>query len=339
MIDRTASRDTFLRTARWADAELQPFAQDASFRRYFRLLRAHQSVLLMDAPPQLEPIAPFVLVAEHLGGLGFSTPQILARDDANGWLLLEDFGNDTFTHLLATNTDEAQLYEHACDTLIALHKHRCAADVKVPVYTLSTLLQEAALLTQWYIPALVGSPCSDEQHATYLAAWEQVFETLGPAPPTLVLRDYHVDNLMLLPKRDGVRRCGLLDFQDARIGPAAYDLASLLEDARRTLPDSLRRTLYSRYVAAFSDLDEASFLRWFNVLAAQRHAKVAGIFVRLCIRDGKSKYLRHIPRVVAYLQAHLARPELAPVAQWLCHHCPDLTQPLPPLKQAEGSSL
>ena len=234
-----------------------PLAGDASFRRYYRLAGDGGSAVLMDAPPPQEDVGPYVVVAALLRDLGFSAPEVLAEDCGDGFLLLEDFGDDTYTRLLDRGVDEPALYGLAVDTLVALQRAVAARGaLGLPLYDVERLLAEAALLVDWYRP-LARRLLRDE----YLALWRAVLPLAAGSPPTLVLRDYHVDNLMLLPDRPGVRGCGLLDFQDAVSGPPSYDLVSLLGDARRDVPAALRQAMTERYLAAFPALDRSAFLR------------------------------------------------------------------------------
>lgn len=325
---RDASRTAFLREHGFGEAEVRPFAQDASFRRYFRLGGGPQPALLMDAPPDKEPLAPFIDIARHLTGLGFSAPRVLAAAAADGWALIEDFGDNTFTRLLDGGHDATALYELACDVLLELQRQEHS--IELPPYNTDAFVREALLLTEWHYPCKRGTQCGVAQSAAYEAAWRAVLDELPHEAPTLVLRDYHVDNLMLLEGSAGHSACGLLDFQDALLGPPAYDVASLLEDARRDVPAGLYERVKQRYEQALDPADREVFRAWFPVLAAQRHAKVAGIFVRLYRRDGKPAYLRHIPRVVRLLARHLANPRLAPVADWFDAYYPDFAEPLPP---------
>lgn len=194
----------------------------------------------------------------------------------------------------------------------------------MPRYDLDKLLTEAALLTDWFMPA-VGLEPDFAARAAYLSAWRDALQSAfaNPQDLVLVLRDYHVDNLLLLPDREGTAACGLLDFQDAVAGPAAYDVVSLLEDARRDIDAGLAKRMIARYLAAFPHVDAAAFGTAYSVLGAQRHAKVIGIFTRLCARDGKPQYLRHVPRVWGLLHRALERePALAPVRAWLDTHLP-----------------
>ena len=233
---------------------------------------------------------------------------------------MEDFGNDTYTRLLARGEPERPLYELAVDTLVALHRHSRTAEVALSAYDTAAFIDEALLLVDWYLPWLnadfTGSESSVER---FVQAWTDVFEALPPAPDTLVLRDFHVDNLMQLSGRQGVAACGLLDFQDALIGPSAYDLVSLLEDARRDVCGELGLDMRSRYYTAMDLVPDqvAAFESWYRVLGAQRHCKVLGIYVRLWRRDGKDTYLQHLPRVARLLRSHLDSDELAPLSAWL----------------------
>jgi hypothetical protein len=322
--ERDAALTAFLAAAGWDGIAPTPLAGDASFRRYYRLARADRRAVLMDAPPPMEDVRPYVAVAAVLRELALSAPQVFAEDPVRGFLLIEDFGDDSYTRLLADGSDETELYELAIDTLVALHRAIAASGLPVlPAFDAAKLLAEAALLVDWYAPILLGAPLPRAAREDYLGRWREVLPQAAVLMPTLVLRDYHVDNLMLLPDRAGVERCGLLDFQDAVIGPASYDLVSLLEDARRDVPAALREAMTGRYLAAFPGLDGAAFRRSGAILSAQRSCKILGIFTRLWRRDGKPGYLPHIPRVWRLLEGALAREAaLMPIAEWLDRHLP-----------------
>ena len=309
----------FLAKAGWGTAERRVLAADASFRRYDRLTLDGRPAVLMDAPPPKEDVRPFLKIARHLLGLGYSAPGILAEDVETGFLLLEDLGDATFTRLLKAGEAEAPLYEMAVDLLIDLHRQ--TAPVGVAPYDREKLLTEVALLTDWYVPA-VGIELDHNARAAYLAAWSDVLPLARGVPDALVLRDFHVDNLMRIEGRNGIQACGLLDFQDALIGPVTYDLISLLEDARRDIDPAVKAAGRARYLAAFPALDEAAFDASWACLAAQRHAKVIGIFTRLCRRDGKPTYLQHISRLWRLFDASVRHPGLAPVKSWLEAHIP-----------------
>jgi N-acetylmuramate 1-kinase len=322
--DRSRQLADFLAAAGWRGAETGPLAGDASFRRYHRVRRDGARAVLMDAPPEREDVRPFVRMAAHLRRLGLSAPGVLAADEASGFLLLEDFGDETFTRLLAAGYDERHLYRLATDVLIHLHRLPVATALPagLPPYDRRRLLDEALLLPDWHLPAVSGRPTGEALRRDYVAAWEAVLAPVLATPATLVLRDFHVDNLMRLAGREGLAACGLLDFQDAVAGCPAYDLMSLLEDARRDVASEVRAEMLARYRDGVGLDDATGFMRAFAVLAAQRHAKVVGIFTRLWRRDGKPVYLAHIPRVWRLLERALRDEALAPVARWFDRHVP-----------------
>jgi hypothetical protein len=327
---RTRAMAAFLDGCGWGDAMRAPLAGDASFRRYYRLGSNGRRAILMDAPPPQEDVVPYVAVAQLLRRLGFSAPEVFAEDRAAGFLLIEDFGDDTYTRLLDRGADEPALYSLAVDTLIELQRAvEARGSPGLPPYDAERLLAEAALLVDWYVPAALGEPLSDSRRAEYLDLWRALLPQAALPGDTLVLRDYHVDNLMLLRDRAGVQGCGLLDFQDAVCGPPSYDLVSLLEDARRDIPAALRRRMTERYLAAFPALDRPAFLRSAAILAAQRNCKILGIFTRLWRRDGKPRYLVHVPRIWRLLEQELAHPALDPMARWLDRHLPPPARHIP----------
>jgi hypothetical protein len=307
----------FLEAAGWGAARRTPLAADASFRRYDRIIGGQGTAVLMDAPPPHENVRAYHRVDRMLTGLGFSAPRAFAVDEEAGLMLLEDLGDRTFTRALAAGDDEATLYRLAVDLLIELHRRFAEpGDAVLPPYDEQRLLGEAMLLPDWYLPAVTGAAPSTEIRDRYIAAWRAVLPLARGVPDTLVLRDYHVDNLMVIQGRAGIESCGLLDFQDAVIGPVSYDLVSLLEDARRDLFQGLAKTMLQRYLDAFPALDREAFRASYAVLGAQRSAKIVGIFTRLSRRDGKPQYLTHIPRVWRLLEGDLRHPARAPVKAW-----------------------
>ena len=332
MVDRNNQITEFLEASGWGGAERAILAADASFRRYDRISDGNRHAVLMDAPPPQEDVRPFLSVARQLIGLGYSAPHILAEDAALGFLLLEDLGDATFTKLLANGANELSLYLLATDLLIDLHGHPLEKAIPdgCPDYDDVRFLDEVALLTEWYLPQISGGPVSAAASSEYLDIWKAALGQARHVPETLVLRDYHVDNLMQVDGRDGIAACGLLDFQDAVRGPVTYDLVSLIEDARRDVSAHVASNVVDRYYAAFPALDRNGFSCSMAVLGAQRHAKVIGIFTRLCVRDGKPNYLRHVPRVWRLLEAACANPSLAPMRGWLDSHIPTDQRMIPP---------
>jgi len=325
----------FLAANGWGGVAPAMLTGDASFRRYYRLDDGQRRAVLMDAPPPQEDVGPYVAVAAILRDLGLSAPEVFAEDRERGFLLIEDFGNDTYTRLLAAGGDETALYTLAIDTLIALQRAVATNRLPdLPPYDETRLLAEAALLVDWYAPAVLGAPVPVSAREEYLVLWQEILPQAALPGPTLVLRDYHVDNLMLLHGRSDVRACGLLDFQDAVCGPVAYDLVSLLKDARRDVPPALRAAMTERYLAGFPGIECAAFDRSAAILAAQRNCKILGIFTRLWRRDGKPAYLRHIPRVWRLIEEDLRAPALAPIATWLDRHLPPPARHIPEARNA-----
>jgi aminoglycoside/choline kinase family phosphotransferase len=311
----------FLSTTDWRDAACEHLTGDASARQYFRLRRAGapgSAAVLMDASRNLESLAPFIRIGRHLAALGFSTPAILALDETAGIILLEDFGDDTFARLLGNGASPETLYALATDVLIALHRHPQSIPPGLRAYDPEKMLEDILLFLDWRTPGIPNAG-RDEFHQ----AWREVLPAAHQVPVALLLRDYHVANLMLLPDRDGVRQAGLLDFQDAYQGPASYDLISLLEDARRDIPATLVRQMLNRYTAAFPELDRTAFDASLAILAAVRHTRVLAIFERLSRRDGKHDYRRlHTPRVERLLQQALSHPALERVQHWMQRYAP-----------------
>ncbi len=307
----------FTARAGWADAEVHPLPGDASFRRYFRLIRGSESAMLMHAPPPHEDPAPFLHVARWLNDSGLRAPALLAEDASAGWVLTEDFGNDRMRDWLDENPGhERAAYEAAVEALAALH--RLPPGPFAP-YDMAVYQREAALLTEWYCPA----QGFEVDVQGYEAAWAEV---LAPVlarqnPGVTVLRDYHAENIMLLGGKPGAPQ-GLIDFQDALVGHPAYDLVSLLQDARRDVAVDLETTMLVHY-AQRARIDYEDFLADYATLGAQRNAKIVGIFTRLDRRDGKPRYLAMIPRVWAALERDLAHPALDPVARWFDANIPE----------------
>lgn len=308
-----AGIEPFLSTSGWAGAAIEPLPGDASFRRYFRVRKGDQPAMLMHAPPPHEDPQPFLRAARWLDANGLRAPQILAEQADQGFVLLEDFGEVRMREYLdAWPQDEEVVYRGAVDALVQLAKLPAGPFTS---YGLAEYLREVRLFTEWYCPA--RGLQVDAQGWT--AAWEEVLAPVlaSQRPGVTVLRDYHAENIMLL---GGLEKQGLLDFQDALAGHAAYDLVSLLQDARRDVAPELEAAMFDYYVSRARP--QGDFLADYARLGAQRNAKIVGIFVRLWKRDGKPRYLGYIPRVWALLERDLAHPALAPVARWFDANIP-----------------
>jgi aminoglycoside/choline kinase family phosphotransferase len=283
-----------------------------------------------------ESVVPFVAVAKALRAQALSAPTILQADIQQGLLMIEDLGHDG---VLAGDPPApvAERDEAAVDLLLALHDRLQPAvlpvaphvEHTVPDYDMDAYLIELELLLEWYLPRF-GAPVADDARAEFFALWRAALQPAIDAPPTWVLRDFHSPNLLWLPDRKDIARVGLLDFQDAMMGPPAYDLASLLQDARVDVPESLEVALLGRYVRRRREVevafDAAAFIRTYVTLAAQRATKILGIFARLDMRDGKPHYLQHIPRISGYLQRSLAHPSLETLNAWFVRHVPAIRQ-------------
>lgn len=303
----------FLSSTEWAGADVEPLPGDASFRRYFRLRRnGGATAMLMHAPPPHEDPRPFLAVSHWLENNGLRAPHSIAEDAEAGWVLLEDFGDWRIREWLDAHPgDEGRLYEAAVDALVTLHG---VAPGPFAPFDLTEYQREAGLFLEWFCP----SKGLDVDARGWRDAWDVV---LAPVlarqnPGVVVLKDYHAENIMLPP--DGSQ--GLIDFQDAMIGHPAYDLVSLLQDARRDVSPALERAMLERYrVAAGTD---DSFEADYAVLGTQRNAKIVGVFTRLAQRDGKPRYLDLIPRVWDLLERDLRHPAVRPVSIWFDQNIP-----------------
>lgn len=312
---------SFLESSGWDRAELHPLAGDASFRRYIRVRKEGRSAMLMDAPPEKENSRSYLTVARYLHGHGYSVPRILAERAQDGLLLLEDLGDDLFSACMRCDPScENTLYEAAIDVLVDWHgRCRRADGASIAAYTSALLTQEAALLSDWFLPQTLGIDRASALRAEYLEIWDRVLSAAPLLSDSFVHRDYHADNLMWLREREGVQRVGLLDFQDAVYGDPAYDMVSLLEDARRDVPAPVVEAMLARYLDR-TGVDRARFMTAYAVLGAQRNSKIVGIFTRLAARDGKRQYLPLLPRVWGYLARDLAHPALSDLRAWMDLH-------------------
>lgn len=343
---RADDRAAFLSAAGWSDAAATPLAGDASTRSYERLRKGETTALLMNAPPAAESAAcppgaspeerrrlgynamarlagpnlnAFTQIAAALRAAGIAAPRIYAADDKRGFALIEDFGDDLFARAIEQGADPEPLYAAAIDAQLQLARAKVSAP-KAPGYQMLSydrvaLEAEIGLLIDWYWEMKTGAAPDERTRADYFEAWSGVLDLVS-APCQLVLRDFHAENLIWRPDEKGVARVGVIDFQDGLVGSRAYDLVSLLEDARRDVDPALATRMIARYEAGAKsdgDFDAGAFQRDYAVLAAQRNAKILGIFARLVKRDKKPRYLDFVPRVEGYFRQDLKRPELAPV--------------------------
>jgi aminoglycoside/choline kinase family phosphotransferase len=334
----------FLARHGYADARAAPLVQDASFRRYLRLSAGPRAAILMDAPPP-EEVRPFLRVAAHLAGIGISVPEIFAVDVAAGLVLEEDLGDALFPLMLGevgTVVAPARgvvvdmcsalisgLFDAAIDVLVVMH--RAAPPPDLPVWD-SAAMRDTALATlfDWWWPAVFDAPAPDAARGDFGAALSQLLVSVAAGPQGFTHRDYFVGNLLWLPKRDGVRRVGVIDFQGASIGHPAYDLVSLLQDARRAIPAAIAERGVARYLAARSELDACAFHTAYAACAAQRHLRIVGQWVRLALRDNRPGYLAYGPHTWALLNDVLRDPAASPLAAAMDRWIPPARRANPP---------
>jgi tRNA threonylcarbamoyl adenosine modification protein YjeE len=340
----------FLAEAALSEAQRRTMPGDASMRSYERLALGERSVLLMNWPPRpdgppvrgnksysalahlAEGVVPFVAMAKGLREQGLLAPEIFHADLTNGLLAIEDLGDE---RVVAGDPPAPieERYETAVDALLTLHEKTLPdllpvapqVEYRIPTYDLQAFLIEAELLLDWYLPHC-GTTVSDEARAEFSQLWSEALNAVVEAPKTWVLRDFHSPNLLWLPNNKDLARLGILDFQDALLGPPAYDLASLLQDARVDVSEQTEVALLGRYLrrrrAADPSFDGGEFIKSYVTLTTQRASKILGIFARLDRRDGKPQYLRHMPRIWGYLQRSLAHPALTPLRDWYDAHIP-----------------
>ncbi len=346
---RFEEANAFLVSSGWGDASCTAIKGDASARLFSRLERGGETAMLMDWPLQSDgpPIrdgrpycdiaylaregTPFIAISDWLRGqAGLSAPEVLASDKGRGLYLVEDLGDSVFGQLIADGAGIEPLYALAVDGLLALHASNPPRELaagagryRVPDFSREAQEVELDLILQWYFK-LFGMPVTPALADSFFKAWSPFLDWLGAQPKGLALRDYHSPNLLLCENRAGLERLGVIDFQDAVWGHAAYDLVSLLQDARLEVPESIERPLFARYcegaAKANPDFDAAGFAKAYAILGAQRNTKIAGIFARLSLRDGKHGYLAHLPRIARYLVRNLAHPDLEPLKAWYDAH-------------------
>ena len=358
MSDRERLRLDFLKAAGLAEAVRAPLPGDASTRRYERLTPASgPTLMLMDQAPAAESqpcdprwtpeqrhtagwnavarlsagrIEAFAAVAAHLKSLGLSAPEIPALDASNGLAVLEDFGDDLFARVIEDGADETPLYLAAIEALAVLHEagtppqtlHGPGGDWPMLTYDETALQGGADLFVEW-LPKLDDRVSFDDAAiADWRAAWAPIVASGAAGATVMAHRDYHAENLIWLPRRDGAARVGMIDFQDAVRAHPSWDLHSLLQDARRDVSPALEAEALNRYFALRPDVDRAAFMADYAGLAGLNQARIIGIFARLIARDGKPRYRRFLPRMWRHLNANLEQPALAPVARWFDRHVP-----------------
>jgi aminoglycoside/choline kinase family phosphotransferase len=302
------SAQKFLAKNGLTNCQIKKVAGDASFRSYYRVFFQEKTFILMFAPPSHEDVKPFIKIDEILVNNGFYAPKILAKNIDLGFILLEDFGDETYSKALQKNiSEEYFLYEKACDALIEIQKISLK-NIDILHYNHATLFREVMLFIDWYLP-WKNHTISLQQIQDYKFHWIELFDKLSKKNQGLVLRDYHADNLMVLNNANGFEAVGLLDFQDALIGSCAYDLLSLLEDARRDVDEKNKQKLFDYFISK-ANYNREDFLVDYEIISLQRNIKILGIFARLHLRDGKNQYINFIPRVKNFVEHRLDKTNL-----------------------------
>ncbi|KQO73923.1 tRNA (adenosine(37)-N6)-threonylcarbamoyltransferase complex ATPase subunit type 1 TsaE [Rhizobium sp. Leaf262] len=325
------------------NASRRYFSGDAAYRTYELVRDANGQALLMDwQPPPRGPVIkdgktyaeivhlarevkPFVAIQRFLGENDFTVPQILAQDLKRGILLLGDIGRDGVLDEEGAPIEERYLESVAC--LAALHETPAPGDItladgatyEISPFDADAMKIETSLLLDWYLPHIRGEEIDESEKQSFFAVWDQLIEKLDDAEQGLLLRDFHSPNIIWQADKSGIQRVGIIDFQDAMIGPMAYDLASVIQDARVTISPELQARLMAHYLdirRKNTDFDEKTFLKAFAIMAAQRNCKLVGIWVRLMKRDDKPHYMKHMPRTFSYLRSALEHPDLAPLRDW-----------------------
>jgi len=350
LVERLKALRQLLEGAGFIEVQRRRMAGDASIRSYARLIKDERTFILMNSPKRpdgpaiydgkpysaavhlAEDVRPFFAIDKGLRERGFSAPEIHHADLEAGFLITEDFGSEPFVEGDPPAPIHAR-YEAATDMLAALH-HRAlpetlplmpGTDYPIPMFDIDAWLVEIGLMLEWYLPDR-DITASENLRAEFMTMWREILQKPAAAARTWVLRDFHSPNLIWLAEREGIQRVGIIDFQDAVLGPAAYDVVSLLQDARIDVAETTELTLFSRYIkarrAADAGFDAAEFATLYAILSAQRNTRLLGTFARLNRRDGKPHYLKHQPRIWAYLNRSLAHPSLAPLRDWYTAHVP-----------------
>lgn len=352
---RLKAIEDFLDNIGWLEAEWAYLQGDASSRSYIRLNKGNEARLLMNAPPQpdgppikdgkpysqiahlSEDMTSFVAVSRALSAYGLKAPVVENFDIKTGLLLISDFGNQQYYDLITTGkADHEALYNDAIDVLVELRsfdpdklggaKAPGDPDYQLPLYDEVALQIEADLTIDWYWPYNKDAEISSEDREAWHQLWRPLLAEVQSNSNHWALRDFHSPNLMRLGGEGPLQRVGIIDFQDALKGHAAYDVVSLCQDARLTVPEVLEERLVNRYINAITESDDSfnkdEFLKAYAILGAQRASKLLGIFVRLAVRDGKQHYLAHLPRIWDYLERNLKHPALSELADWFQHHFP-----------------
>ena len=315
-------KKSFLIKNGFKNYSLKPIKSDASFRKFFRIKQKHKEFIFFSSPKLKENNTGYIKISKLFFKIGLSVPKIIDYDKKKGLFLIEDFGNNTYSKYLRNGFSEYKLYDLAVENLMYLQKKSCFFLKKNPKYTNEKFIDEIKLFLLWYWPAIFKKKPKILIINSFLKIWKELLKPVLRGKKVIVHRDFHIDNLFFLKDRIGIQKCGLIDFQDAVVGPRAYDLVSLLEDARRDVNKRIYNQIYTKFENTLNKNDKKRFKKEYQILAANRHIKVIGIFTRLFMRDGKKKYLKHIPRVWRLLEKNLESTNLLSLKLWFDEYFP-----------------
>jgi len=319
---------------------LRALPRDVSPREYFRGQKNGRDCIVMlypvsDAKNRAE-LEMFLKIGSWLGAQGIKSPQVYSANIEKAYAILEDLGSVSFGRGVKEGVDgfnQDHLYTIACDVLKTLA--RAVPPENLPLYKDSRIHENRRQIVDYYLPLVRGRMSEPETLRDYLQAWEEVQNALPSCPQGFVHGDFHLENLMLRSQEDGLKKCALIDFQDALYGPLPYDLVNLLEDARNDVPPSLRSAMIARYCEGMSDAEKENFLNWYRVLGTQFHCRVLGLFIKLSAEQGRDQYLIHINRLQNYIRDNLSHSVLVPIQKWFTRYKIDLS----PIKGLNGAGI
>ena len=301
---------------------IKPIVADASFRKYYRVTSNKKTFIFVYSPKKKENNAGYIKISKFFNKIGLSVPKIIDYDENKGFFLIEDFGSNTYSKCISQGVNQYKLYNLATRNIVHLQKKSHEWLKKFPKYTNQKFIDEVKLFTSWYWPYIFKKKCKIQIVNSFIKIWRDLLRIGLKTEKVVVHRDFHIDNLFFLKRREGINACGLIDFQDAVVGPASYDLLSLLEDARRTVNKKIVMQIYNQFVKNLSNKKKKIFKIEYEILAAQRHTKVIGIFTRLFLRDKKKKYLKNIPRLWKMLENNLESEKLLELKLWFDEYFP-----------------
>lgn len=301
---------------------VQTIAQDASARRYYRIAKGRDRAVLMEMGEERATLGQYIKIAGWLNSIGLKAPEIYEADESAGYALIEDFGDTSFRKAIAQGQAAKDIYGLASEVLGHLRAQKNM--IALPDYHESNVHKGRRRIVDWYVPAVLGGKNPDGLVESYLAAWQEIENSLSPCPRGFIHGDYHLENLMLIHGAKGAARCGILDFQGAMTGPAPYDTGNLLEDARADVPPAIREGILGRH--------DEEFCLWYRVLATQFHCRVIGQFIKMAVEGEKPQYLPHVPRLAFYIGEALQSPVLAPLKRWFAEHKVGFDAAIPPVE-------